>query len=109
MAEAEQPGACFAEVARRHEVSRGLLWTWRREARRGVLALASEPQFVPVTVVPALTAPEVPRSAPPRTVRRGPSMDDASIEITLADGTLVRVGRDVGAAALRRVLGVLRG
>ena len=109
VAEAERPGACFAEVARRHEVSRGLLWTWRREARRGVLALASEPQFVPVQVVPALSAPEVPRLAPARPVRRGPSMDDASIEITLADGTLVRVGRDVGAAALRRVLGVLRG
>jgi len=31
------------------------------------------------------------------------------IEIALPDGTMVRVGRDVGAAALRRVLGVLRG
>jgi transposase len=26
VAEAERPGACFAEVARRHKVSRGLLW-----------------------------------------------------------------------------------
>jgi transposase len=109
VAEAERPGACFAEVARRHEVSRGLLWTWRREARRGELALASEPQFVPVQVVSALPAPEAPRSGRTRPVRPMPSMGDASIEIALADGTLVRVGRDVGAAALRRVLGVLRG
>ncbi len=29
VAEAERPGARFVEVARRHEVSRGLLWLWR--------------------------------------------------------------------------------
>jgi len=34
---------------------------------------------------------------------------DEIIEITLRDGTTVRVGRDVGAVALRRVLGALRG
>jgi transposase len=38
VAEAEQLGASFAAVARRHEVSRGLLWTWRRQVRDGVLA-----------------------------------------------------------------------
>ena len=39
VAEVEQPGACFAEVARRHDVSRGLLWNWRRQVRSGALAL----------------------------------------------------------------------
>jgi hypothetical protein len=34
---------------------------------------------------------------------------DTTIEIRLADGTTIRVGSDVTAAALRRVLGVLRG
>jgi len=34
---------------------------------------------------------------------------DAAIEITLLDGTTLRVGRHVGTSALRRVLGVLRG
>ena len=29
VADAQRPGACFADVARRHEVSRGLLWSWR--------------------------------------------------------------------------------
>ena len=38
VAEAEQPGASFAAVARRHEVSRGLLWNWRQQVRRGELA-----------------------------------------------------------------------
>ena len=37
VAELEQPGACFADVARRHEVSRGLLWNWRRQVQRGTL------------------------------------------------------------------------
>jgi len=31
VAEVERPGASFNDVARRHEVSRGLLWTWRRQ------------------------------------------------------------------------------
>ncbi len=35
VAEVERPGASFADVARRHEVSRGLLWNWRRQVRAG--------------------------------------------------------------------------
>jgi transposase len=38
VAETERPGACFAEVTRRNEVSRGLLWNWRSQVRRGKLA-----------------------------------------------------------------------
>jgi hypothetical protein len=41
--------------------------------------------------------------------RKPSTTADAVIEIALTDGTTVRVGRDVGTAALRRVLGVLRG
>jgi transposase len=37
VAETEQPGVCFAEIARRYDVSRGLLWNWRSQAHRGVL------------------------------------------------------------------------
>lgn len=36
VSETEQPGACFAEIARRYEVSRGLLWNWRSKARGGL-------------------------------------------------------------------------
>lgn len=108
VAEVEQPGACFAEVARRHDVSRGLLWNWRHQVQRGQLALAVSRQFVPVHVLadPATPEPERPKKAVPGT---RPVAGDAAIEIALADGTIVRVGRDVGAAALRRVLSVLRG
>jgi transposase len=37
-----------------------------------------------------------------------PRQSDNRIEITLPDGTCVRVGADVDAAALRRVLAALR-
>ena len=108
VAEVEQPGACFAEVARRHDVSRGLLWNWWRQVRRGALAAAGL-QFLPVQVMPEQPAAETPPPATPSPSRKPSAVADVVIEIALADGTTVRVGRDVGAAALRRVLGVLRG
>jgi transposase len=105
VAEAERPGARFVDVARRHEVSRGLLWQWRDQARRGVLVAEPAPVFVPVQVT---ADPPAPRLEPPA----GPSAaagDAGRIEIMLPDGTVVRVGEDIGAAALRRVLAALRG
>ena len=46
VAEVERPGASFNDVARRHAVSRGLLWNWRRQVREGVLAPEPMPVFV---------------------------------------------------------------
>ena len=40
VAEAEAPGAVFALVARRFEVSRGQLWKWRTQVRSGELTAA---------------------------------------------------------------------
>ncbi len=48
VAELEQPGASFVEVARRHDLSRGLLWDWRRQVRRGTLCPEPLPVFLPV-------------------------------------------------------------
>lgn len=39
---------------------------------------------------------------------RAQAAAEETIEITLLDGTTVRVSRDVGVVALRRVLGALR-
>jgi transposase len=36
LTEAFAPGACVARVARRHEVSTGLIYTWRRKLRRAL-------------------------------------------------------------------------
>ena len=35
VAEADEAGAKVAEVARRHEISRSILWAWRKQARAG--------------------------------------------------------------------------
>ena len=49
VAAAEAPGAVLVAVAGRHEVSRGQLFQWRRQVRRGELAAAPiVPEFMPV-------------------------------------------------------------
>lgn len=96
LAEIEQPGSKVSEVARRHDVSRGLVWQWRRDLRDGRLHDATAPHFLPLRVEGL--RPEQPASSP--TVGR--------IEITLPDGTSLHVGSDVDASALRRVLSALR-
>jgi transposase len=111
LAELEEPGARFVEVARRHQVSRGLLWQWRDAQRRGKL-FAGEPGFVPVRVVSELPAPGASETAAPSSCTAANGADDKPderIEIVLPDGTAVRVTEEVSTAALRRVLAVLRG
>ncbi|MCW3477481.1 IS66-like element accessory protein TnpA [Limobrevibacterium gyesilva] len=109
VAEVEQPGACFAEIVRWHEVSRGLLWNWRRQVRSGALAPMAGLQFLPVHGIADSPVAEPPLSSKPSLARQPCPGRDATIEIVLPDGATVRVGCDVGAAALRRVLGVLCG
>jgi transposase len=108
--ESQQPGASVSDVARRHEMSRGLLWTWRRQVRMGILAPEGPPVFVPVRVTPeanmAAAAAALPRVDSAEA--DGPAGKRGRSEIALADGTCVRVGEDIGAAALRRVMSVLR-
>jgi transposase len=112
VAEAECPGARFVDVARRHEVSRGLLWQWRDQARRGVLVAEPAPPFVPVQVTAGIAGPAADANpapaARPMTRDTKSSAGDGRIEIALPDGTVVRVGEGIGSAALRRVLAALR-
>lgn len=121
VAEAEEPGAVFALVARRYDVSRGQLWKWRTQVRSGELAAARPvPEFIPIRVLPAaaesaaqlkpadaaMSMPDQQTAQPPaRAVELGASR----IEIVLPDGTCVRVDNQVGVAALRQVIAVLRG
>ena len=102
VAEVEQPGASFADVARRHEVSRGLLWNWRGQVRRGELAPEPMPTFLPMRV---MADPPAVMSAP---VQVAAPAEAARVEITLPDGTCIRVGADVGLATLRRVMTAVR-
>lgn len=104
VAETEQPGASFAAVARRHEISRGLLWNWRQQVRRGALMVEPMPMFVPVQITPD---PPLMLPSPSPAQVTSPA-EDARVEITLPDGTCVRVGTGVGLANLRRIMSAVR-
>jgi transposase-like protein len=110
VAEAESPGANISLVARRHQISRGLLSNWRHQVRRAALAAESHPPvFMPMQMLPEPTGalPIVPASRePPASTQATPG--DRRIEIALPDGTCIRVGSDVGLAALRRVIAAAR-
>src|SRR5215475_6552105 len=108
VAETEQPGFGIAEIARRYEISRGLLWNWRSQVRRGVLGPEPPPVFLPVrTISDPATGNDTKHLSPP--ARAGAEQVSAGkIEITLPDGTSVKVGHDVGLTTLRRVMTALR-
>ncbi|WP_297493839.1 IS66-like element accessory protein TnpA [Acidocella sp.] len=98
------PGVKIVEVARRYGVSRGLLWTWRREAL-SELAVQSAPAFVPLRVEdgaaePAAIAADM--TAPPST--RGLAAGLIEVEIGRAR---VRVEGAVDPEVLRQVLGLI--
>ena len=99
-------------TARRHGLSSGQLFHWRRLAREGKLAGAcGTAGFMPALVVGEESAGETPTLAPggmatcgsPESSVRGQMM------IVLAGGRQVIVDSDVDAAALRRVVEVLEG
>ncbi|WP_043358392.1 IS66-like element accessory protein TnpA [Belnapia sp. F-4-1] len=110
LAELNQPGVKFSEVARRHDVSRGLLWQWRDAHLRGRL-VAETPGFLPLQVVPEMAAPVLPGGSGSPPCTDPPAVEDAvdeRVEIVLPDGTAVRVAASISAATLRRVLAALR-
>ena len=101
------PEAVVTAVARRHEISTGLLYTWRRQALSGLLQ-----GFVPVQIAPDAgmaapstldaqdkTAGEANRSE----VARGRGL----IEVVWPNGIVVRVDADVDGRALRSVFAAL--
>jgi transposase len=109
LAELNKPGAKFVEVARRNEVSRGLLWQWRDAQRRGTL-VAEEATFMAVRVMPDLPVAASPADPADSSCSGVAAVErDERIEIVLPDGTAVRVLETVGTTALRRVLSALRG
>jgi transposase len=101
VAEAMVPGAKVSEIARRHGVSRSLLYTWRRE--RGQVGPTSElPGLVPV-VMTTSSDETTPARDRPHAAKPG-----AMIEIMLPSGIRVTVRGRVEERALRAVLGALR-
>jgi transposase len=113
------------EVARKHAISSGQLYTWRQQVLGGQTRLLTRtpPRFaqverLPTTPGPPLDAPG-PRPEPARPAALPSAAATASsrleglagglIEIVLPDGVSVRVDAQVDAQALRRVPGALAG
>jgi transposase len=107
--ELEEPGASFVEVARGHDLSRGRLWNWRRQVRSGTFGPEPAPVFLPVQVASGPPSDEPRQCADLPGCRTGAATADGGIEVTLTDGTAIRIGRDVSVVMLRRVMAVLRG
>ena len=97
------------EVARKHGISSGQLYTWRQEVlgvRAAVLTRAT-PQFSEVQV--ASVAPAVVAAAPSSgmTEAQARPCPGGRIEIVLPGDIVVRVDAEVDGVALRRVLDAL--
>ena len=89
VAESLDPATTSSAVARRYGLHASQLFTWRQQ----LAAVREPPEFVPVLLAEDRTAPAEP-------VGR--------MEIALGP-VVVRVGADVDATALRRVLEAVRG
>ena len=98
-----EPGASVGQIAARHEVYPGLLFTWRRQFRNGKFSHAREPLFLPVETPVHDLAVRQPK------VDQSESRNPRHSEIELKDGSRVRVEDGVNLTTLRRVLSALRG
>jgi transposase len=112
VSETQEPGARVSQVAARHSVCESLVFSWRRQAREGVLVSPDVPIFLAVQMSEAAPRNVVSPSYSDEKSSSGltrPRPQSGVIEIELGDGRQVRVGSDVNLAALRRVLIALRG
>src|ERR1700704_5657036 len=87
VAETEQPGSGIAEIARRYEISRGLLWNWRSQVRRGVLSPQPPPVFLPVRTISDLASGNHAKHVSPSAMAGAERVSGGKVEITLPDGT----------------------
>lgn len=107
------PGASVSDVARRWQVCSQQVFTWRREARAGHLALPSEagasvaePGFVPIVAQPPPVSSDG-AAAEPASDRTSKPAAAPVIEIRLA-GAVVRVAVGTDCTLLAEVLRAVR-
>ena len=113
VAETFAPGANVPEIARRHGLNRGLLFTWRRQGRRARPSPVAEatsderrdPVFVPVEIEGPVGRPAGPIIADPPSPT--PRVLAPMIEIVMP-AVMVRVPTGVDAATLATVLVTVR-
>ena len=109
VAEVMLPGATVTEIARRYGISRGLLYTWRREAGHGRAsdcAATSLPDFVPAMIAD----PSEPSTRSTMASERSSAgaKSTGTIEIALPGAVHVTVRGRVEERMLRAVLSALR-
>ena len=102
-------GAIIVDVARRNEVSPSLIYEWRKQALAGLLDGFHQVRVVPDTnaALPAIEAhqsPVVDARVEPASL---PEQARGRIELTLRDGTVLRVDDDDSSNALRTILASL--
>jgi transposase len=103
------------EVARKHAISSGLLYTWRQQLLGAQIAPQARPAptFAQVEIAGASSRLEAPDRMPVELAGSAepPSLPrlEGLIEIVLPDGVTLRVDAQVDGRALRRVLGALEG
>ena len=103
VAESLGPELTPTEVARKHGISSGQLYTWRQQVlgRHMTLLTRTRPDFAQVEMTPGALADDTPK------IEVAPVQAPGLIEIVLSDGVVVRVDARVDADALRRVLTAL--
>lgn len=109
VAEIMVPGAKVTEIARRHGISRSLLYTWRREAGPAAAigsAASALPDLVPVMITDGAEVPK--RAALPAERAGAATKGVGTIEIALPGGVRVTVRGRVEERTLRTVLDALR-
>jgi transposase len=105
VAESLEPGAKVTAVARRHRITRGLLWEWRQQIV-GVAGEEAGAGFVPLRLTAGAAEPRpmiIPDAAVDPAPRAREGAAAGSIEIELGR-TRVRVQGSVDLQALRQVL-----
>ncbi len=114
VAESLGPGLTPTEVARKHGISSGQLYRWRRELLTVQTAMVarSTPRFAEVVAqLPSGPSDGYPIPTVETPAPRLPALarPDGLIELVLPGGVVVRLDAHVDAGALRRVLGALDG
>jgi transposase len=114
VAESFGPDLTPTEVARKHAISSGQLYTWRQQLLGVRTALTrSAPRFAQVDLEasPSLPGPADPDpvAIPAASTPTAPSRPEGLIEVALPGGVVVRLDGHVDGRALRRVLAALDG
>jgi transposase len=115
VAESLGPELTPTEVARKHGISTGQLYTWRQQHLNVQTALVTRaaPRFAEVELAPAPSPGEAadlkPVETPAPSTPSAASRPEGLIEVVLPGGVVVRMDAHVDARALRRVLGALEG